>query len=193
MHDHQGTFGLDLTPIISVTVVAVCVGTRDNSFALVPKEHLDLHLMFPLLEFVENNRELRYDPKDVQRARLDLLKPTNMVDYAIEIYDDLNEGTEEGKEEMEKQKNEVYAKMEMLRSENEELEKFFKDRVRCLACYPHPSLASSRDLLFLAGHRASAAGARATQRGVSRAGAWGMPQANALPSVADALPTAAPV
>ncbi|KAH8050962.1 hypothetical protein JL722_10992 [Aureococcus anophagefferens] len=44
---------------------------------------LDAHLVFPLLDFLEENTS--YEAGSVQRARLDLLAPTNMVDYAIEI------------------------------------------------------------------------------------------------------------
>ncbi len=40
---------------------------------------LDLHLMFPLLEFVDGNELLAYSKADIQRARLALVKPTNMV------------------------------------------------------------------------------------------------------------------
>ena len=36
----------------------------------------------------------RYDRIEVQKARLALLKPTNMVDYAIEIHQDIA-GTED--------------------------------------------------------------------------------------------------
>ena len=50
---------------------------------------LDAHLVFPLLEFLEENTS--YDAGSVQRARLELLAPTNMVDYAIEIRSALGE------------------------------------------------------------------------------------------------------
>jgi eIF3 subunit 6 N terminal domain len=40
-------------------------------------EYLDLHLMFPLLDFVEQNN--MYPAAGVAQARLDLLEPTNMV------------------------------------------------------------------------------------------------------------------
>ena len=50
---------------------------------------LDAHLVFPLLEFLEENTS--YDAGSVQRARLELLAPTNMVDYAIEIRGALGE------------------------------------------------------------------------------------------------------
>ena len=49
--------------------------------------YLDAHLVFPLLEFLEENTS--YDAGAVQRARLELLAPTNMGDYAIEIREEL--------------------------------------------------------------------------------------------------------
>ena len=46
--------------------------------------YLDLHLMFPTLQFLmENNM---YNSADLQRAQLKLLHPTNMVDYAMELH-----------------------------------------------------------------------------------------------------------
>lgn len=135
--------------------------TSEHDLTNTISEYLDLHLMFPLLEFVENNEFLkyvplappppppappaprtatpsilmvvtlsttdhghhhrphgpsscaarppthppahphprhrplrRYDRIEVQKARLALLKPTNMVDYAIEIHQDIA-GTED--------------------------------------------------------------------------------------------------
>lgn len=51
---------------------------------------LDLHLMFPAMQFlVENNM---YAAADLQRAQLDLLKTTNMVDYEIELHGKVHGG-----------------------------------------------------------------------------------------------------
>lgn len=50
---------------------------------------LDSHHMFPILDFVEKTmveEYSAYDAKTVAAARLELLKPTNMVDYAVDIY-----------------------------------------------------------------------------------------------------------
>ena len=58
---------------------------------------LDRHLAFPLLEFL-SHRQL-YDDADIQRAKIDLLQKTNMVDYAAEIYQGLY-NTEDIPEEM---------------------------------------------------------------------------------------------
>ncbi len=48
---------------------------------------LDRHLVFPLLEFLMN-KEL-YKESDIQKAKIALLANTNMVDYAMDIYESL--------------------------------------------------------------------------------------------------------
>jgi translation initiation factor 3 subunit E len=56
---------------------------------------LDLHQMFPLLAFVDDEliqKRGMYEPKTVSEARLALVRPTNMVDYAEEIYAELHSG-----------------------------------------------------------------------------------------------------
>ncbi|RLN92446.1 hypothetical protein BBJ28_00019976, partial [Nothophytophthora sp. Chile5] len=45
---------------------------------------MDLHFMFPLIDFLSSN-EL-YDEAQLMAAKLALLKPTNMADFAVEIY-----------------------------------------------------------------------------------------------------------
>jgi len=93
--------------------------------------HLDLHMMFPLLEYVDGliaNGQISYSNKDVAAARLSLLRPTHMVDYAMDIYKELHmygkedSSVEEEEEEveipqeMEDQKVVVFEKLEELRS-----------------------------------------------------------------------------
>lgn len=48
--------------------------------------------MFPLLEFL-SSRQL-YDVAEIEQSKLELIEKTNMVDYAVDIYQTLNE-TEE--------------------------------------------------------------------------------------------------
>ena len=50
--------------------------------------YLDLHLMFPLCEFLEEHQ--MYDQHDLMHAKLDMLMPTNMVDFAKDFYISLN-------------------------------------------------------------------------------------------------------
>ena len=92
-------------------------------------KYLDLHLMFPLLEFVDGNEQLGYNPADIQRARLALVKPTNMVEYAIEIYQDLEKADAVPKE-MEAQKDAVYKQIDAYEKQDTTLQDFFTDLVR---------------------------------------------------------------
>eukprot|EP00614_Pseudopedinella_elastica_P035382 CAMPEP_0172617354 /NCGR_PEP_ID=MMETSP1068-20121228/70197_1 /TAXON_ID=35684 /ORGANISM="Pseudopedinella elastica, Strain CCMP716" /LENGTH=456 /DNA_ID=CAMNT_0013423099 /DNA_START=90 /DNA_END=1460 /DNA_ORIENTATION=+ len=89
-------------------------------------KHLDLHLMFPLLEFIDGNELLAYDPTDIQRARLALVKPTNMVEYAIEIHQDL-EKTTAVPPEMAAEKETIERRIDANEKLDQELPKFFAD------------------------------------------------------------------
>lgn len=77
---------------------------------------LDRHMMFPLLEYLDTLIEAKtvsYSTKDVAAARLSLLRPTHMVDYAIDVYKGLEDGSVP--QEMEDQKKRVYDELEELR------------------------------------------------------------------------------
>lgn len=62
-------------------------------FDLTPtiSEFLDRHLVIPLLDFISAHPNMtgRYSETDIMRAKLDLLSNTGMVDYAIEVHQDL--------------------------------------------------------------------------------------------------------
>jgi translation initiation factor 3 subunit E len=82
--------------------------------------YLDLHMMFPLLEYVDSlisSGVIPYASADVAAARLSLLRPTNMVDYAMDIYRELHGEDAEIPMEMEDQKKLVLEKMEKLKAE----------------------------------------------------------------------------
>lgn len=53
---------------------------------------LDKHLVFPLLEFLAQKQI--YDVKEIEANKLDLVQKTNMVDYAVDIYQQLNQTDE---------------------------------------------------------------------------------------------------
>eukprot|EP00615_Pteridomonas_danica_P004958 CAMPEP_0114341788 /NCGR_PEP_ID=MMETSP0101-20121206/9286_1 /TAXON_ID=38822 ORGANISM="Pteridomonas danica, Strain PT" /NCGR_SAMPLE_ID=MMETSP0101 /ASSEMBLY_ACC=CAM_ASM_000211 /LENGTH=234 /DNA_ID=CAMNT_0001475519 /DNA_START=20 /DNA_END=721 /DNA_ORIENTATION=+ len=89
-------------------------------------KYLDLHLMFPLLEFVDGNEFLKYSPEDIQKARLALVQPTNMVEYAIEIYQELN-NTKDVPADMATLRDSVYRQIETYESEDSALRTFFTD------------------------------------------------------------------
>ena len=81
--------------------------------------HLDLHMMFPLLEYVDSLITaglVPYTHGDVAASRLALLRPTHMVDYAMDIYRELHGADAAIPQEMEAQKADVLTKLEELRT-----------------------------------------------------------------------------
>eukprot|EP01123_Difflugia_compressa_P015353 TRINITY_DN855_c1_g1_i1.p1 TRINITY_DN855_c1_g1~~TRINITY_DN855_c1_g1_i1.p1 ORF type:complete len:485 (+),score=85.79 TRINITY_DN855_c1_g1_i1:73-1455(+) len=56
-------------------------------------EYLDLHLMFPILTFMESQN--MYPIEQLQQGKLELLSKTNMVDYAGDVYRSLHNLNEE--------------------------------------------------------------------------------------------------
>ena len=71
-------------------------------------------MMFPLLEYLDeliNDGRVSYNSNDVAAARLALLRPTHMVDYAIDIYRGIHGADSEVPKEMEDQKAKVYQKL----------------------------------------------------------------------------------
>eukprot|EP00903_Cladosiphon_okamuranus_P011787 g11078.t1 len=89
-------------------------------------KYLDLHMMFPLLDFVEMSNI--YPADQVAQARLDLLDATNMSDYAMEIYRNLN-NTDEDPPDMVGRRAEVFARMSALKEEAGVLTEIFADKV----------------------------------------------------------------
>ena len=73
--------------------------------------------MFPLLSYLDELIEaktLDYATKDVDAARLALLRPTHMVDYAIDTYKAVHGDGAAVPPEMEEQKKEVFKTREEL-------------------------------------------------------------------------------
>mmetsp|Transcript_32599 Transcript_32599/g.48632 ORF Transcript_32599/g.48632 Transcript_32599/m.48632 type:complete len:521 (-) Transcript_32599:58-1620(-) len=80
--------------------------------------YLDLHMMFPLLEYIDSlisSGSISYNAMDVAQARLELLKPTHMVDYAMDIYREVHGENAQIPQEMEDQKAGVFKKLEELK------------------------------------------------------------------------------
>lgn len=89
----------------------------DLTFQISP--YVDRHMMFPLLEYLDiliADGTVSYSNKDVAAARLALLRPTHMVDYAMDIYKMVHPNTtdEQIPEEMQEQKKRVYQRLEEL-------------------------------------------------------------------------------
>ncbi|XP_020589723.1 eukaryotic translation initiation factor 3 subunit E [Phalaenopsis equestris] len=72
---------------------------------------LDRHLVFPLLEFLQE-RQL-YADDEILKAKIDLLSQTNMVDYAMDIHKSLYR-TEEVPQEMLDRRAEVVGRLKSL-------------------------------------------------------------------------------
>ena len=71
--------------------------------------------MFPLLEYVDSlisTGAIPYSTSDVAAARLSLLRPTHMVDYAIDIYMELHGQDAPIPTELEEQKKKVLETLE---------------------------------------------------------------------------------
>jgi len=92
--------------------------------------YLDLHMMFPLLEYVDSliaTGATPYSSSDIAAARLSLLRPTHMVDYAMDIYRELHGPDAKIPEEMDIQKEKVFVKMEDTKNANKVLEDLFEN------------------------------------------------------------------
>ena len=92
--------------------------------------YLDLHMMFPLLEYIDSlisTGSVSYSSSDVAQARLKLLKPTHMVDYAMDIYREVHGENAEIPKDMEDQKVEVFRELEELREGQMKLDELFRN------------------------------------------------------------------
>ena len=100
--------------------------------------YLDLHMMFPLLEYIDaliSSGSISYNSLDVAQARLELLKPTHMVDYAMDIYREVHGEDADIPQEMDDQKAEVLKKMEELRDAQIKLDDLCRnEELRVSAC-----------------------------------------------------------
>jgi translation initiation factor 3 subunit E len=69
----------DATPVAEV-----------KGYDLTPKliPNLDRHLIFPLLEFLDNNESLPHE--EMVQAKYDLLKTTNMTDFVGSLYKEIH-------------------------------------------------------------------------------------------------------
>jgi len=75
-------------------------------------------MMFPLLEYIDSlisTGSISYSSLDVAQARLELLKPTHMVDYAMDIYREVHGDDATIPTDMEDQKAGVFKELEELR------------------------------------------------------------------------------
>ena len=116
------------------TPATPAVASTKHDLTSTLSKFLDLHLVLPLLDFMED----QYDHADLQRARLALSKHTNMVDYTIELHQEV-EKTDDIPADMKAQFDMVKKQMDMFDAQDKTLSTFFEELVRppppfCLVC-----------------------------------------------------------
>ncbi|KAG9244327.1 eukaryotic translation initiation factor 3 subunit E [Calycina marina] len=85
---------------------------------LLPKliTHLDRHLIFPLLQFAEQDE----DHPEITKAKFELLRKTNMTDYVASLYCEMND-VEEAPKEYAQKRQEVLDRLELFAEESEKI------------------------------------------------------------------------
>ncbi|KAI3430214.1 hypothetical protein D9Q98_004812 [Chlorella vulgaris] len=103
---------------------AAAAGMAQYDLTSVLAQHLDRHLVFPLLEFLGSKGT--YAEKDIEAAKLALIEKTNMVDYAVDIYQQLNQ-TDEVPESLRQRRVEVVARLKSLEAAVKPITEFLSE------------------------------------------------------------------
>jgi translation initiation factor 3 subunit E len=108
-----------ITTTTTTTTATAAMGVEQWDLTSVVSPYLDRHMIFPLLEYVDsliasNKQFVNYNAQQVAAARLALLRPTAMVDYAIDTYKSVHGENAEIPAEMQQQKDDVYQQLEKL-------------------------------------------------------------------------------
>ena len=98
-----------------------------KEYNLLPKllPHLDRHLVFPLLNFQEEETPEDEDTTDMTKLKYALLQETNMIDFVGELHSQLEGG--ERPAELAKKKDEVLAQMRKYEEETEKIQSLLAD------------------------------------------------------------------
>ena len=98
-------------------------GTTED-FDLLPKliPHLDRHLVFPVLEFLESQDTTT----DIKPLKYSLLKETNMSDYVSQLYCDMHNLSEPPADQL-KRREDILAKRGTLEEETSKLTNLLED------------------------------------------------------------------
>lgn len=99
-----------------------------KEYSLLPKllPHLDRHLVFPLLNFQEEETPEDEDTTDITKLKYQLLRETNMIDFVGDLYAQLH-GMDQRPPELLKKKEEVVAKMRQYEEETEKIQSLLAD------------------------------------------------------------------
>jgi translation initiation factor 3 subunit E len=114
---------------MTTTATAVSLEQWD----LIPQisPYLDRHMIFPLLENVDKlieSKRLSYSSKDVAVARLALLRPTHMVEYAMDVYKSLHGDAAAIPKELLDQKESVLKELEEMKNVCHVFDKLCNDK-----------------------------------------------------------------
>jgi hypothetical protein len=124
------------TATAAASAAATDTATYDLTSRISP--YLDLHMMFPLLEYIDSlisAGSIPYSSLDVAQARLELLKPTHMVDYAMDIYREVHGEDAAIPAEMEEQKAGVFKELEELREGQMKLDELCRNEELRVSVY----------------------------------------------------------
>ncbi|KAF2308156.1 hypothetical protein GH714_035940 [Hevea brasiliensis] len=111
------------------TTTRATMATYDLTPRIAP--NLDRHLVFPLLEFLQE-RQL-YPEEQIFKSKIELLNKTNMVDYAMDIHKSLYH-TEDVPQDMVERRAEVVARLKALEEGRHRLWRFCRMRTPCRSC-----------------------------------------------------------
>jgi translation initiation factor 3 subunit E len=75
-----------------VTKPPIIMATAEYDLTQKMSKFLDTHLMLPLLEFLSQNQI--FEANQIEQAKLQLIEKTSMVDYAVDIFQSLNQTDE---------------------------------------------------------------------------------------------------
>lgn len=121
-HHHNNTF-----------TTAIMADSNESSdmakeYSLLPHliPHLDRHLVFPLLNFQEEERPEDADTSDITQLKYSLLRHTNMQDFVGDLYAQLH-GLPERPKEFGERREEVLAKREQYEADTQKLQDLLAD------------------------------------------------------------------
>lgn len=99
-----------------------------RQYTLVPKllPHLDRHLVFPLLNFAEEETPEDEDTTEITQLKYALLKDTNMTDFVGDLYAQMN-GLNERPSEFAKKREEVLERRRLFEEETETMQGLLAD------------------------------------------------------------------
>ncbi|KAF0699820.1 Aste57867_9596 [Aphanomyces stellatus] len=91
---------------------------------------MDLHFMFPLIDFLSTNE--MYEEKQLMAAKLELLKPTSMADFAVEIHQSLS-GSTKVPAELEKKRTAIVEELSAAKGQCKAMLQLVEDQDKIIA------------------------------------------------------------